>query len=208
MMTAMNQTQTETSSTTEHEDLAAISDRLERLESLHASESKVGVQSNLQSGEDGLCLLVFSGSLDRLLSAFVLATGAAACGMKVSMFFTFWATAALKESRKQIGKKSLVERMFGWMLPGGYANKPLSQLDMFGMGRWLMAREMKKKNVASLAEMVSTAEELGVDMHVCEMTMSLMGIREEELIDYQHRHFCGVAKFLDLASESRTTLFI
>lgn len=157
---------------------------------------------------DSLNLLVFSGDRDRLLAALVLATGAAACGMNVSMFFTFWATPALRDGGPQIGKKSIVERAFGWMLPRSAARTPLSQMDMCGMGRFLMTREMQKKNIADVDELFATAGELGVKVRVCEMSMQLMGIRREELIDYPNLDYCGVATFADQTSQSNTTLFI
>lgn len=153
-------------------------------------------------------LLVFEAQRDRLLAAFVMATGAAACGMQVTMFFTFWATAALKKGGPQIGKKSLVERAFGWMLPGSVRQTKLSQMDMCGLGRMLMRREMKKKNIADLNDLIQTAAELGVIIRVCEMSMQLMGIRRVELIDYPGIEYCGVAKFADEAATANTTLFI
>ncbi len=168
------------------------------------------LESRLQRAPDAnsMSMVVFSGELDKLLAAFVIATGAAACGMKVSMFFTFWASAALKKSGPQSSGKSIVERMFGWMLPGGYGKRKLSKMDMLGIGRRMMTREMAKKNVASLPELIDAAKELGVEINVCEMSMSLMGIRPEELIDYPEMGFCGVARFVEQSSSSNTTLFI
>ncbi len=157
---------------------------------------------------NAMSMVVFSGELDKLLAAFVIATGAAACGMKVSMFFTFWATAGLKKSGPQVKGKSVVERMFGWMLPGGFGKRKLSKMDMCGVGRQMMAREMEKKNVASLPELIEAAKELEIEVNVCEMSMSLMGIRAEELIDFPGMGYCGVARFVEQSSSSNTTLFI
>ena len=151
---------------------------------------------------------MFEAHRDRLLAAFVMATGAAACGMEVNMFFTFWATSALKQGGPQLGKKSLVERAFGWMLPSSSQGTKLSQMDMCGIGRVLMDREMKKKNIADLDVLIKTAADLGVKISVCEMSMQLMGIRREELIDYPGIEFCGVAKFVEEAATANTTLFI
>ncbi len=178
--------------------LGALTERVEALEEQAAAAPR----------SDKLSMVVFSGELDKLLAAFVIATGAAACGMKVSMFFTFWATAALKKEGPQAKGKSLVEKMFGWMLPGGFGKRKLSKMEIGGVGRWMMTREMAKKNVASLAELVEAADELGVRINICEMSMSLMGIRQEELLDYSDIGCCGVASFLDDASSSNTTLFI
>ena len=169
-------------------------------------ELKERVDSTSDSNE--LSMVVFSGEMDKLLAAFVIATGAAACGMGVSMFFTFWGTAALKKAGSQARGKSIVERMFGWMLPGGFHKRKLSKMNMGGLGRLLMAREMKKKNVPDLGALLEIAADSDVDIKVCEMSMSLMGIRKEELIDYPGLRFCGVASFLEASSKAGTTLFI
>lgn len=157
--------------------------------------------------EDKLSLIVFSGSLDRLIAAFVLATGAAAMGMKVSLFFTFWATAALRKEAVVV-KKTLLERMFGWMLPKGVAKLPLSQMNMAGGGPVMIRHIMKKKGVASVEEMIAISAELGVEINVCTMSMDLLGMKPEELIDYPGRTFCGVAKFLETAAPGKLTLFL
>ncbi len=176
---------------------------IKRLEArLSALEDRQITQSNT------LNLLVFSGDRDKLLAAFVMATGAAASGMNVSLFFTFWATASLKKSKAQTGRKSLVERAFGWMLPGGVGETKLSNLDMLGMGRWLMSREMKRKGVAELPQLIELAGELGVNIQVCDMSMRLMGIKQEELIDFPNLEYCGVTTFMDQASNANTTLFV
>jgi peroxiredoxin family protein len=157
---------------------------------------------------NSLNMVVFSGELDKLLAAFTIATGAGACGMSVSLFCTFWGTVALKKSGPQSASKPWVERLFGWLLPGGLQKRRLSHLDFGGFGRRMMTLEMKKKRIADLPTLLDLAGELGVQIYVCEMSMSLMGIRKEELIDYPHLRYCGVAYFLDLASRSNTTLFI
>ena len=168
------------------------------------------LERRLDSAPDAnsLSMLVFSSELDKLLAAFTIATGAGACGMKVALFCTFWGTAALKKSGPQGADKSPIERLFGWMLPGGLHKRRLSHLDFGGFGRRLMTREMKKKRLTDLPALIDLAGELGVQIYVCEMSMSLMGIRREELIAYPHLHYCGVASFLDLAAQSNTTLFV
>jgi peroxiredoxin family protein len=162
------------------------------------------VQSSGQ--QDKLSLIVFSGSLDRLIAAFVLATGAAAMGMQVSMFFTFWATAALRIDARV--EKTLLERMFGWMLPKGVKKLPLSQMNMAGGGPLMIRHIMKRKGVASVEEMIEICAELGVELNVCTMSMDLLGMKPEELIDYPKRGFCGVAKFLETAAPGKLTLFL
>lgn len=157
--------------------------------------------------DDRLSLLVFSGSLDRLIAAFVLATGAAAMGMKVSMFFTFWGTSALRRDAARV-EKSLLERMFGWMLPKGVKKLPLSQMNMGGAGPLMIRHVMKKKGVASVEEMLALSAELGVELTVCSMSMELLGMKEAELLDYPGLSFCGVAKFLETAAPGKLTLFL
>lgn len=157
--------------------------------------------------QDKLSLIVFSGSLDRLIAAFVLATGAAAMGMQVTMFFTFWATAALRKDKARV-QKTLLERMFGWMLPKGVKKLPLSQMNMAGGGPAMIRHIMKKKGVASVEEMIEICAELGVELNVCTMSMDLLGMKTEELIEYPNRNFCGVAKFLETAAPGKLTLFL
>ncbi|MCA9078754.1 MAG: DsrE/DsrF/DrsH-like family protein [Planctomycetaceae bacterium] len=178
--------------------LASLTDRVAALEQAVAKAPN----------PDALNLLVFSGERDRLLAAFVMATGAAACGQDVSMFFTFWGTPALRDPKKSPGPKSIVEKAFGWMLPRGAACTKLSQMDFGGLGRAMMGREMRQKNIADLDELISTAAELGVTIRVCDMSMKLMGIQPEELIDYPGLAYCGVAQFTAMCSDANTTLFI
>jgi len=157
--------------------------------------------------QEKLSLIVFSGSLDRLIAAFVLATGAAAMGMQVSMFFTFWGTAALRRANVHV-KKTLLERMFGWMLPKGVTKLPLSQMNMAGGGPAMIRYVMKKNGVASIEEMIELGKELGVELNVCTMSMDLLGMKPDELIDYPGRTFCGVAKFLETAAPGKITMFL
>ena len=157
--------------------------------------------------EDKLSLIVFSGSLDRLIAAFVLATGAAAMGSRVSMFFTFWATAALRKEHAA-SKKTLLERLFGFMLPKGSRQLPLSQMNLAGGGPRVIRHLMRKKGIASVEEMLTLAAELGVELNVCSMSMDLLGMKPEELVDYPGRSFCGVAKFLETAAPGKVTLLV
>ena len=158
--------------------------------------------------EDRCSLVVFSGDLDKVLAAFVIATGAVAMGMDAVMFFTFWGTPMLRDKAKSVGGKDIMSKMFGAMLPKGTSQTKLSQMNMGGMGTAMMKSLMKKKNVASVEQMLEMAEELGVRIFVCEMSMDLMGFKREEMIDYKHMEFCGVAKFLEEAASSKVQLFI
>lgn len=178
-------------------DLRALQRRVDRL------EQRVSTAAD----PDALTLLVFSGELDRLLAAFTVATGAAASGLRVSMFFTFWGTAALRQRAIHRGKP-LVERAFSLLLPTRQGSQALSRLNLGGIGRWLLGREMRHKQISSLPEHIEQAAALGISLYVCEMSMALMGIRREELIDYPDLGFCGVAQFVDLAAGANTSLFI
>ena len=155
-----------------------------------------------------LSMIVFSGDLDKALAAFIIATGATAMGMEVVMFFTFWGTPILRAGNKNVGGKDVMGTMFGTMLPKGSEKVTLSQMNMGGMGTAMMKSLMKKKNVASLPEMISLAEELEVKIYVCEMSMDLMGFKREEMIDYKGLSFAGVATFLEEAQDSKVQLFI
>ncbi len=157
---------------------------------------------------DQLSMVVFSGDLDKILAAMIIATGAAAYDMKVKLFFTFWAIAALRDPLKNGKGKTLMEKMFGIMLPKGSEKIALSKMHMCGIGTSMIRGIMKKHKVASLPEMFATAGELGVEINICEMSMNLMGFRREEMIDYPGLTVCGVATFLSDAQESKIQLFI
>jgi peroxiredoxin family protein len=188
----------ELNTTVRDDDVALLRARVERLER----------EVRAQQADYGLSVLVFSGELDRLLAAFTTAVGAAACGQRASMFFTFWGAAALKKHGAQAAGKTFIERMFGWLLPGGLHRRRLSRLDMGGIGRAIIGREMRRKQIADLPALIAMAADTGVEIYFCEMSMDLMGIRAEELIDYPGARACGVAHFIDLASRSRSTLVI
>jgi peroxiredoxin family protein len=158
--------------------------------------------------DDKLSMVVMSGDLDKLLAAFIIATGAAAMFEEVVMFFTFWATPALRDPAKKPGKKDFMATMFGWMLPKGSGKLKLSKMNMAGMGTGMMKGLMKKKNVLSLEQLIKTAGDAGVRIYVCEMSMDLMGMSLEEMIDYPGMKLAGVAKFLGEAGTSKSTLFI
>ena len=158
--------------------------------------------------EDKLSMIVFSGDLDKIIASFIIATGAVAMGMKAVMFFTFWGTPVLRDPKKSVGGKDTFGKMFGTMLPKGMGQVKLSKMNMGGMGTAMMKSLMKKKNVASLEQMLEMAEELGVQIFVCEMSMDLMGFKREEMIDYKNLTYCGVAKFLEEAANSKVQLFI
>ena len=158
--------------------------------------------------ENKISMIVFSGDLDKALAAMIIATGAVAMGMDVVMFFTFWGTPLLRDKNKHVGGKDLMGKMFGSMLPKGAEKVKLSKMNMGGMGTAMMKSLMKKKNVASLEDMLKLADELGVRIFICEMSMDLMGFKREEMIDYSNLTYCGVAKFLEEANNSKIQLFM
>jgi peroxiredoxin family protein len=172
-------------------------------------EQLTALEARIDQGKqlDRLSLIVFSGSLDRLIAAFVLATGAAASGMEVNVFFTFWGTSAMRRDNVS-AKKGFIETMFGWMLPKGSRKLPLSQMNFAGGGPIMMRHLMSKKGVASLEDMMKLAGELGVNVFVCTMSMDLLGFKEQEICDYPGLKYCGVAKFLEAASPGKITMFL
>lgn len=173
---------------------------------LAALQARIGKVE--QGTKDQLSMVVFSGELDKILAAMIIATGAAAYDMKVKLFFTFWSISALRDPNKNPKGKAFLPKMFGWMLPKGNNKLKLSQMHMCGMGTAMIKGIMKKHKVASLEEMFKTAGELGVEINICEMSMNLMGFKKEEMIDYPAMTVCGVATFLSDASESKVQLFI
>jgi peroxiredoxin family protein len=179
----------------------------DRFAELQAQLSALEARIDQSKQIERLSLIVFSGSLDRMIAAFVLATGAAASGMEVNLFFTFWGTSALRRENVS-AKKGLLEKMFGWMLPQGSRKLPLSQMNFGGGGPMMMRHLMKKKGVASPEEMMKLAGELGVNVFVCTMSMDLLGIQEKEICDYPNLKYCGVAKFLETASPGKITMFV
>jgi len=175
-----------------------------QIESLKSEVSQI----RANQPDDKLSMVVMSGDLDRQLAAFIIATGAAAMFDEVVMFFTFWATPALRDPNKKPGAKDFMGKMFGMMLPKGSQKLKLSKMHMAGMGTSMMKGLMKKKNVMSLEQLIKLAGDAGVKIYVCEMSMDLMGMSKDELIDYPDMKLAGVAKFLGEAGTSKSTLFI
>lgn len=164
----------------------------------------------LQKGQqkDQISIIAFSGDLDKMLAAMIIATGARAMDTEVKIFFTFWATATLRDPRKSAKGKDFMSKMFGMMLPKGSTKLKLSKMNMCGMGTAMLKDLMKKKRVASLEELLTVAGQLGVEINVCEMSMDLMGFKREEMIDYPNLKYVGVGSYLADANESRIQLFI
>lgn len=154
----------------------------------------------------GKNIIVFSGDLDKVLAAFIIANGAAAMGRPVSMFFTFWGLNALRRPNKQNIKKPFLDSMFGAMMPRGASKLKLSKMNMGGMGTEMMKKVMRDKNVDSLEILMNQAIQNGVKLIACSMSMDIMGITKDELID--GIGYAGVATMLGDAEESNMSLFI
>jgi peroxiredoxin family protein len=152
-----------------------------------------------------MALIVFSGDMNKLFAAFTLATGAAAAGMDVVMFFTFWGLRALRKKGRT--GTSLFGRLIGWMYGGDIERAGPSRFGFGGLGRWMFKKMMLAKNVPSLAEMRRTALDLGVRLYGCTTSMGVMEIPREAMID-EVRACVGVAFFLEQARDAAITLFI
>lgn len=150
-------------------------------------------------------LVVMSGDMDKLFGAFIIATSAAAANMDVTMFFTFWGLRALK--KKERTGKSMFGRMFGMMYGGDINRATPSKMSFFGIGRWMFKRMMKVKNVASLPELRQAAIDLGVKLYGCQMSMDVMEIPKEKLID-EVTDCVGAAFYVNQAQQSEISLFI
>ena len=155
---------------------------------------------------DSKTMVIFSNDLDKAIASFIIANGAAAMGRKVTMFFTFWGLNILRKPGNAKVKKDLFGTMFGFMMPKGSRKLSLSKMNMGGMGAAMIRFIMKKKNVASLEDLIAQAQSSGIELIACNMSMDIMGIKKEELIEGVQ--IGGVASFLGSAEESDMTLFI
>ena len=158
------------------------------------------------SGGKGKTFILFSDDLDKALATFVLANGAAATGEKVTIFFTFWGLNAIKKERKPAVQKDFFGKMFGLMLPSDSRKLKLSKLNMLGIGAKLMRHLMKQKGVDSLESLRQQALDNGVEFIACQMSMDVMGVKREELLD--EVSIGGVATYMNRADEANVNLFI
>jgi peroxiredoxin family protein len=157
--------------------------------------------------KESVTLVVFSGELDKALTAFNIAIGAASMGMEVSMFFTFWGLNIIKRNEGGIESKGVMRRMLNFMNRGGSKRLRLSRFHMLGMGKWMMKRLMKDVNFPSLEELIAMAKNMGVKFIACTTTMGIMGISKEAFIP-EVDSFAGVATYLAEAREGKVNLFI
>lgn len=149
---------------------------------------------------------MFSGDLDKAIASFIIANAAAAMGRKVTMFFTFWGLNILRKPNKIRVAKDFISKMFGKMMPRGSEKLGLSRMNMMGMGPKMIRNVMKKKNIDSLEHMIALAQKNGVELDACSMSMDVMGIKQEELLDGVK--LVGAATMLANAEVSDMSLFI
>ena len=151
-------------------------------------------------------IVLFSGDLDKAMASLIIANGAAAMGDEVTMFYTFWGLNVLRKAKKIKVKKEFMQSMFGWMMPRGASKLGLSKMNYGGAGAAMMRSIMRKKNVRALPDLLADAQMMGVKMIACTMSMDVMGITKEEMID--GIELAGVASYLGEADEANVNLFI
>ena len=160
----------------------------------------------VESPAKGKTFIMFSDDLDKTLATFVLANGAAATGQKVTIFFTFWGLNAIKKSHKPRVQKDFLGKMFSWMLPSDSSKLKLSKMNMGGMGSKMMRYIMDKKGITSLETLRQQAIDNGVEFIACQMSMDVMGVHKDELLD--NVTIGGVATYMERAEEANVNLFI
>lgn len=154
-----------------------------------------------------MTIIAFSGDLDKTIAAFNLATGAAAAGMEVTMFFTFWGLNIIKKNERPVKSKGLMRKMLNLMNKGGSKRLPLSRFHMMGLGTQMMKKLMKEAKMPSVDELIAMAKEGGVKLIACTTTMAAMDISKDDFIP-EIDTFAGVATYLAEAQESKINLFI
>ena len=169
-------------------------------------QEKTAPHASVQNNAENKTLIVFSDDLDKALASFVIANGAASTGKKVTMFFTFWGLNVIKKQQKPAVSKDIFGKMFGWMLPTHSGKLKLSKMNMGGAGSWMMRLIMKQKRIDSLESLIQQAVDNGVEMIACTMSMDVMGVQKEELMD--NVTLGGVASYLERAEEANVNLFI
>jgi len=185
--------------------LISIENKKGKISAVIAKGNK-SVKNSLERMEKNKTIVVFSGDFDKAMAAFIIANGAAAMGSKVTLFFTFWGLNILRKDAHISVKKNMIEKMFGMMMPRGAKKLKLSKMNMMGMGTSMMKGIMKNKNAASLPELIDSAVENGVKLIACTMSMDMMGIKKEEMIDGIEEG--GVAMYLNKAESGNVNLFI
>ena len=157
--------------------------------------------------KEKLTIVLFSGELDRALSAFMIATTAASMGMDVSMFFTFWGLNVIRKNEGKIRSKGLMRKMFNFMNRGGSKRLKISKFHMFGLGTWMMKKLMKEVNMPSIDEFITMAQQMGVKLVPCSTTCGVMGLPEDAFRS-EVASLAGAAFFLNEARQSKVALVI
>lgn len=160
----------------------------------------------MENQREKTTIVLFSGDLDKAIAAFIIANGAAAYDHDVTIFFTFWGLNTMRKDEVVPVKKGFLEKAFGWMMPRGANKLGLSKMNMMGMGPEMIKHVMKKHNALSLPQLIELAQEQGVKLVACTMTMDLLGLQKEELIDGME--YAGVAAYLGDANQAKVNLFI
>ena len=173
---------------------------------IKAQITRAEKKEELVKEQNDKTFVVFSGDLDKTIAAFIIANGAAAMGRKVTMFFTFWGLNILRKPKKVKVSKTFIEKMFGAMMPRGTTKLGLSRMNMGGAGAKMIRGIMKQKGISSLEDLIESAKAHGVKIVACQMSMDIMGIHREELIDGVE--LGGVATFIGSGEESDMSLFI
>jgi len=155
--------------------------------------------------DDGVTMIVISGDMDKVFAAFTIAIGSAAAGKETNMFFTFWGLKAIQKGNYT--GKSFFGKMMGVLNRGGINRVGPSRFNFGGIGRWMFKVMMRNHRVTQLEELRKTAIDLGVKLHPCEMSMEVMEIKKEDLIN-EAAQSCGVAAMLEMSDRSKQTLFI
>lgn len=160
----------------------------------------------MSEGREKSTIVLFSGELDKAIAAFIIANGAAAYDHEVTIFFTFWGLNTLRKDQAAAVQKGWLEKMFGRMMPRGADKLGLSTMNFGGMGPKMIKHVLKKHNALSLPQLIELAQEQGVRLIACTMTMDLLGLQQEELLDGVE--LAGVAAYLGDAADARVNLFI
>ena len=156
---------------------------------------------------DKVTIVLLSGDMDKAMAAFIIATGAAAMGMQVTMFFTFWGLNVIRKEGATSSAKDFLRKAFGWLNKGGAKNLPLSRFHFGGLGSIMMKKVMKDNRMPSVPELLETAQDLGVKMIACTTTLGLLGISKDTLIDGIDQ-LAGVTTYLAEAKDGAVNLFI
>lgn len=188
--------------------VSANSDTDTRLQHLEREVAELRRELEASRHVDSVSIVCFSGDWDRLFAAFTIATGALALGQEVHLFFTFWGATAVRKSGGSSANKSLIQKLFGRLLPQSIAGAPLSKLNFGGMSKVMLGKLMKQKGVDDLPTLMQQARELGAQFHYCDTSLQLFGWGNDELVDGDESDWCGVSSFLAEALKGRIVMFI